>query len=115
MESPFGGICLVLWVIHGCITQADFLAKNVLMHFLAMYFFLQNNFWPPWCYDAESTRGERETIEHLSSAGGNSMQEIDGIGYSNTYHITMGLKKLSGEIYFLVHNRTKVFAISHLI
>ena len=55
------------------------------MHFLAMYFFLQNHFWPPWCYDAESTRGERETIEHLSSAGGDSMQEIDGIGYSNTY------------------------------
>ena len=85
-----------------------------------MYFFLQNNFWPPWCYDAESTRGERETIEHLSSAGGNSMQEIDGIGYSNTYHITMGLKMLSGHIYFLVdnflvHNGIKVFAKSYLI
>ena len=89
------------------------------MYFLAMYFFLQNNFWPLWCYDAESTRGERETIEHLSSAGGDSMQEIDGIGYSNTYHITMGLKMLSRRTYFLVdnflvHNGIKVFVKSHL-
>ena len=73
-------------MIHGCTAQADLFGKNGFMHFLPMYFFLQNNFWPaPWCYDAESLRGERETIEHLSSAGGESMQEIDGIGYSNTY------------------------------
>ena len=87
-------------MIHERITQADLFGKNGFMPFLPMYFFLQNNFWPPWCYDAESLRGERETIEHLSSAGGDSMQEIDGIGYSNTYHITMGLKMLSGRIYF---------------
>ena len=32
-EIPLG-ICLLLWVIHGCITQADLFGKNRFMHFL---------------------------------------------------------------------------------